>query len=311
MLPQTIKNSTTYYASIANNPELSLSLANAYKFFNKKKDECLKKHDTINAINHLRQLAIIQNELGDYLGCETNIVHALKLLNQLKETEITNESKVGLYNQIGRLNLILLKYETSLDYFKKGLKIAKHPRHINILQNNMALVYIKQLNFELAEKILAEIYEKSKTQVGAEQTTARALDNLGNVQAKLGRPVALDNLKKALKMRLEIKDNYGLYSSYSHLKEFYSDKKDVNKAVFYANQAYDVAKTVNSISYIEDALSNIISLSSDPNVLKYKQLKDSITNARQIADNKYALIKYDYLKKENEAKVDGTDYENH
>lgn len=296
------KDSLQYYASIVNKPASTLSLAKAYQFFNKQKDASIKSHDTMKAIGHLRQLAIIQHELGDYYGCETNIVFALKLLDGLKVSEVTNESKVGLYNQLGRVNMILLNYNNALNYYNKGLKLTKLPTYINIIQNNMALVYIEQLNFKRAEKLLTEVYENSLTQGDAEQT-ARALDNLGNVQSKLARPEALDNLKKALKMRLDIHDNYGVYSSYRHLKEYYKDHNDLVKASFYANKAYEAAKAVNSASYIEDALSNIISLSADPKILEYKRLKDSITHAKQIADNKYALIKYNYLKSENEAKA--------
>ena len=296
------KDSLQYYSLIANKPESNLSLANAYEFFNKQKDACIKRHDTVKAIDHLRQLAIIQNELGDYYGCETNIVLALKYLDKLKVTKFTNESKVGLYNQLGRVYLILLDHDNALKYFKEGLKIAKSQAHINIIKNNIALVYIKQLNYKLAEALLSEVYTNSLT-LGDSEQTARALDNLGYVQSKLSRPIAYENLKSALKMRLEIKDNYGLYSSYKYLSEYYKDKNDNAKASFYANKAYDMAKTVNSTSYIEDALSTIISLSSDSKILEYRKLKDSITSAKQIANNKYALIKYNYLKKENEAKA--------
>ncbi|MFD0835616.1 ATP-binding protein [Mariniflexile aquimaris] len=301
------KDSLYYYFSIAQKPDSALNLSKAYQFFNRKKDAFIKNHDTINAINHIRGLAIAQNELGDYYGCETTIVLGLKLLNGLKDSKFTNESKIALYNELGRIYMILLNYDDALSYFEKSLKITQNPIYINIIQNNMALVYIEQLDFIRAEKLLTEVYKNSLTQKDAEQT-ARALDNLGNVQSKLFRPVALDNLKKALNMRLAIKDNYGVYASYKNLKEYYKINNDLKKASFYANKAYQAAKNVNSASYIEDALSHIISLSSDPKVLEYKKVKDSITNAKQLADNKYALIKYNYLKSENEAKANELKY---
>ncbi len=301
------KDSLYYYFSIAQKPDSALNLSKAYQFFNRKKDTFIKNHDTVNAINHIRGLAIAQNELGDYYGCETTIVLGLKLLNGLKDSKFTNESKIALYNELGRIYMILLNYDDALSYFEKSLKITQNPIYINIIQNNMALVYIEQLDFIRAEKLLTEVYKNSLTQKDAEQT-ARALDNLGNVQSKLFRPVALDNLKKALNMRLAIKDNYGVYASYKNLKEYYKINNDLKKASFYANKAYQAAKNVNSASYIEDALSHIISLSSDPKVLEYKKVKDSITNAKQLADNKYALIKYNYLKSENEAKANELKY---
>lgn len=291
------KDSLQYYYSLANNPKTSLDLANAYVFFNKKKEESIKRNDTITTINHLRQLAIIQNELGDYYGCETTIVLALKYLDALKVNEFSTQSKVGLYNQLGRLYLELLDYEASLKYFNEGLKITKSKDNINIIKNNMALVYMKQLNFELAEKQLLEVYKNSVSIENPEQL-ARALDNLGYVQSKLSRPEAIEKLNKALKTRIEIQDKSGTYSSYKHLTQFYKDRNDIDKALYYANKALNIAKSINSASFIEDALSNIISLSVDPNVLEYQRLKDSLDNANQIVENKYALVKYNYLEQE-------------
>src|SRR5690606_192858 len=135
---------------------------------------------------------------------------------------------------------------------------------------------------------------------------ARALDNLGYVQHKLNREASLEKLNEALKMRVEIEDNDGIYSSYKNLSQYHKDKNDLDKASSYANKAYLAAKKLNSASYIEDALSNIISLSPDPKTLEYKKLKDSIESAKQIAENKYALIKFNYLKQEqiaNENKI--------
>lgn len=161
----------------------------------------------------------------------------------------------------------------------------------------MALVYMEQLNFELAEEQLLEVYNNSIS-LGNPEQSARVLDNLGFVQFKLNRPDALDKLNKALDIRIDIEDYPGMYSSYKNLFLFHQNKNDTESATFYANKAYNTAKSINSASFIEDALSNMISLSSDSKMFEYKKLKDSIAKAKQISENKYALIKYNYLEQE-------------
>ncbi|MDD7887110.1 ATP-binding protein [Flavivirga sp. 57AJ16] len=291
------KDSLRYYYNLANTPKTPSSLAEAYLFFNKQKEESLLLKDTLSTINHLRQIAIIQFKLGDYYGSETSVVSALGLLDLLKNNKPDNENKVGLYNQLGRINKELLDYDTALKYYNEALKFAHSKANINIIKNNKALIYIDQSHFALAEKELKTIYENSLP-LGDTIQIARALDNLGYVQFKLKRKNALDKLFKALEIRISIEDIPGTYSSYKYLSEYYRDQKDTIKALDYANKAYKVAKSIKSASYIEDALSNLVTLNNNSKVLEYKRIKDSISHAKQIADNKYAFIKFNYLKQE-------------
>ena len=77
-------DSLTYYYYIANNPKISAQHPKAYSFYNKLKQHNLEQGDTIQAINNLRQIAIIQNNWGDYYGSESNVVEALKLIDDVK-----------------------------------------------------------------------------------------------------------------------------------------------------------------------------------------------------------------------------------
>src|SRR5690606_36245066 len=298
-------DSLSYYYYLVDNPKTSSSLTKAYVFFNKQIDKSLEQKDTISSINYLRLKAIIQNKLGDYYGSETTAVRALDLVEHLPVNDFTQESKMGIFNQLGRINSELLNYETALEYYNKALSIAQKPITASIIRNNIGLIYLEQLNYEKAEKEFLSAYKNSLLSDDKKEK-ARALDNLGYVQHKLNREASLEKLNEALKMRVEIEDNDGIYSSYKNLSQYHKDKNDLDKASSYANKAYLAAKKLNSASYIEDALSNIISLSPDPKTLEYKKLKDSIESAKQIAENKYALIKFNYLKQEqiaNENKI--------
>lgn len=290
-------DSLEYYYNLANNTKTNSSLIDAYIFFNKKAVESLVSKDTLSAIYHLRQVSIIQNNIGDYYGSETNAVKALDLLENLNSTDFKTENKIGIYNQLGRIYTELLDLKMAMKYYNEALKITTDPSKINIIRNNIGLIYIQQSDYEKAEKEFLEIYQMSAPLSDIKQT-ARALNNLGFVQFKLNREDALDNLNQALQLRIDIEDVTGIYSSYKNLFLFYQNKKDIEAATFYADKAYQTAKSLNSASFIEDALSSIISVNLDPKVQEYKQIKDSLNNAKQIAENKYALIKYNYLEQE-------------
>ncbi|TGV02433.1 tetratricopeptide repeat-containing sensor histidine kinase [Flavivirga rizhaonensis] len=294
-------DSLSYYSHMANNPTTDSSLIKAYAFYERKKNESIESNDTGSTIRHLRQIAIIQNELGDYFGAEISVVEALKLLETIKDSKNVINNKIGLYNQLGRIYLALLDYEEAIRYFDEGLKIAKLKDYINIIQNNKALVYIRQHRYELAENEFLKVYKNSLLQDDKKQLS-RALDNLGFVQSKLNKPEGLEKLMSALKQRIAIKDNAGIYSSYKHLAEIYEDRGDLEKVTYYAHKGYEVAKTINSPSFIKDALSGLINLNQDNNIAEYVKILDSITLAKQVQENKYAKMKYDYTEKEKLAK---------
>lgn len=290
-------DSTAYYSILANNPKNSSSLVQSYLYFNKQYESNLTEGDTILAVNNLRQLAIIQFGLGDYFGSETNAVKALKLLENLKKNDFTTECKVGVYNQLGRVHYTLLNYNEAIKHFQEALKHASSQNQINIIRNNIGLIYIDQSDFEKAENEFQDIYTNSLALNDAKQT-ARALDNLGLTKLKLDKAESLNILKEALQIRLKIADQKGLYSSYKNLSTYYNEYDDNPTAQHYAQKAYNTAKNLNSSSFLEDALSHWMSLSPNPMILQYQKLKDSIDSSRQIAENKYALIKFNYAKQE-------------
>ncbi|WP_303318582.1 tetratricopeptide repeat protein [Flavivirga abyssicola] len=294
-------DSLNYFFHMANSPKTDSCLTKAYIYFEQEKKKSIASNNIMSAIYHLRQIAIIQNELGDYFGGEVSVVEALKLLESVKESEDVVNHKVGLYNQLGRIYMALLDYDEAIKYYDKGLKIAKLEKDINIIQNNKALVYIQLHKYELAENEFLKVYENSLLQDDKKQLS-RALDNLGFVQSKLNKSEGLEKLMMALEQRKAINDSPGIYASYKHLVEVYKDRKDLKKATNYAHKGYEMAKNINSPSFIKDALSRLIDLNQDSNIVEYVKIVDSMSLAKQRQENKYAKMKYDYTEKEKIAK---------
>lgn len=276
---QTI-DSLAYYYELTYHPKKSTDLALAYNFYKNKKEESLLIKDTLSAIHYLRSIAIIQNRLGFLHESEGSSVEALKLLENLKVNDATSEARIGIYNQLGLVNRSLLEYDKALEYYNKVLKIAQTTQQKNIVQNNKAFIYKEQHKFELAVIELKKVYESS-LEFNDTNQTSRALGNLGLAQSKLNLTEALPNIKKALDIRLKENDFSGIYSSYKHLVEYYKDRNNTQKALYYADLSYTLAQSFNSISYKLDALSIIMDLNKNAKVTEYKRLTDSFKTQKR------------------------------
>ncbi|WP_338357071.1 ATP-binding protein [Yeosuana marina] len=295
-------DSLSYYYQVANNPKGSSNLSDAFRFFNLKKKESLKSKDTLSIIYFLRQIAIIQYKLGDYHGSEVSVVEALKYLSNDKESPNNIENKVGLYNQLGRIYMELSDYETAIKYFNTALSFTNNESDINIINNNKALIYISQNKYEFAEKEFLKVYRNSVNKNDVKQTS-RAIDNLGFIESKLNRPKALEDMLFALELRKTNNDYEGMYASYKHLMEYYKDRNNFKSSKYYGQKLYDIAKSINSASFIQDALSRLVDIGDSTHFLEYKKITDSIFKARQVQENKYAKIKYDYTEKEHKLQI--------
>jgi len=293
------QDSLKYYYNLANYPKSPNDLQHALDFYLRQKKLNQNKKDTINLINHLRQIAIIQLNMGFYFESESTAIEALKAINNSKN--INDEPRLGLYNHLGRIYRILKDYDVALDFYQKAESISQTQNNLNIIQNNIAYVYQEQEKYELAEEKYQEIYQNS-LKIEDSIQLARSMANLAHIKGKLNRSNTLELMKKALDLRLKINDSYGIYSSYDYLYKYYRDKNDLEKAKDYANKALSMANEIGSTSYIENALSNLVELVNNPNIVRYKRLKDSLSNAKQIAENRYALYKYNYFESEKLAK---------
>ncbi len=291
------QDSVPYYAELLSNPADSDDIFLAYQFYNREKNKSLERGDTLQTIQHLRQVAISQTKLGLYHESEASAVEALKLLDRVKNDAVHTAARVGLYNQLGRIYKALFDYKTALTYYDKALALTTDKTHINILQNNRALIFYELKDYRKAEREFEKIYENSLEQDDQKQLN-RALDNLGFIQSKTGNSEALSNLKSSLEARIRDDDLEGMYSSYKNLSLYYLDRQDTRQARGYADKAYETARTLNSVSYIQDALALLMELTEDPLAARYKSISDSLRKAEITRENKYALIKYNYYEQE-------------
>ncbi|HFK5560521.1 ATP-binding protein [Elizabethkingia anophelis] len=265
---------------------------NAFENFNKAKEIYLKNNDSLGVGKCLMNMGIILTDQGDYFGAQETALEATKYLNENNKNyyDYINSN----YNNLGIATNRVDDYNKSIEFYQKALKFANDLLVKKIYRNNIANAYRKEKKYDLAIKIFQHIVNGSKTK---DKEYSRALSNYALTQW-LQNPNhnPVPELKEALNIRLKEKDLWGLNASYSHLADYYTQKKP-DSALIYATKMYDVAKTLKSPDDQIEALQKLIILEnpekSKQYFLTYQKLNDSLQTARSKAKNQFALIRYE------------------
>ncbi len=244
-------------------------------YYKKNAKTFLQRKDTLAAIQSLRWVAIEQLKMGYLYESESTAVDALEHLTKLPKNPTTNEAKLGLYNNLGRVYRILENSKDALYYYNKALGLSANSKDSLRIINNIANVYSDEKKYELALEKLKIAYKKAAAQKD-KATINRALDNLGFVKSKLNNPEGLQNMLSALEARKVDNDTIGIYSSYNHLTEYYRENNALKKANYYSEKGYQLSKKIKSVSFTKNALANFLKAQNNPLTLEYINLTDSI-----------------------------------
>jgi len=279
-----------YYNSIVH-PNDDVTISQGINFYTRKKENDTQLKDTLSIIQDLRLIAIGQFNLGNINDSEIAVVESLTLIDDYSKKDALIEGRKALYNQLGKIYGETKNYNKAIEVYNWSLNLSENKSDSITLINNKATIYIELGEYQKAAKQLELAQKKGANDTNSLQY-AMVLDNLGFVQSKLGKPDALINLKKAKSIR-EIQNNLeGAYSSNKHLALYYFDRNNKTQATEYAYKAYGIANTLNSITFLQDALSLFAIMNEDPKIVQFKQITDSIAKEKQLAENKNAFIKY-------------------
>jgi signal transduction histidine kinase len=264
----------------------------AFLYFNKAKDIFLQQKDSLGAGKCLLNMAIISTDKGDLFGGQELSLNALKFFNKsLKDQYVFIKSN---YNNLGITSNKLKDDENALRFYDSAILYSRDSLDTRILLNNKAKSYegMKKYGASLS------IYNKIINQTHKNQKEyARTLTNISTarwLQNPNYNPVT--GYLKALHIRQEEKDLFGLNSSYSRLADYYTTKAP-DSAMGYARRMYTIAKQINSPDDQLQALQKLIKLGS-PTETKayfkiYQKFMDSLETVRNAAKNQFALIKYE------------------
>lgn len=262
----------------------------AYVYFNSAQELALQQKDSVTASNCLIMMGMIATNYGDHFGAQDLTLKAFSLLNK-KDTAQYKSIESCLYS-LGDISSRLDQYDEAIDFFKQTLPYSKTNERTIFIKNALANAYREKKDYQRAIKIQQEILRHDIDKV----EYARILSNLSYTKW-LNNPgyLAQTDLLKALSIRLQNNDRWGLNASYAHLADYY-EKKQPDSAFLYANRMYQNANENKSPDDQLDALQKLVKLSpaiqTKDYFLRYLNLNDSIVTARNISKNQFAVIRY-------------------
>jgi len=249
--------------------------------------------DTSYMVYGRLQLATLENEAGDYSGCEENVTRALRLLDEKKPADAG--SLESAYDLLGESYLSRDDLQKALFYFGKGLRFSTTFERRLTHENNVAFAHIRLKEYQKAIKRLAGCLGHPATQKYP-RDRARLLKNIGYARFCANANQGEAEMKEALAIREQQRYASDLPSSYLDLAEFYVGK-DRSRSRNYAEQAYKVATTEKQADDRVEALRFLTRVTDGAAALHaYRTLTvldDSLRTLRRKARNEFAHIRYE------------------
>lgn len=273
----------------------SLSGDSAYYYYNLAKNAYLDIKDSSGVGRSLVNMAIIQQDNGDYYGSIESSVEGNKYLKNINDS-IIRLSLGSSYNNMGISSSYLYDFEKAVKFYNESLKYANRPDDIALYHNNLGDALMSLKKYKAAEQnfILA-------LNTNNEKNYARALNNLARAKHNLNpeyNPLPL--FYKALKLREKEGNPVEENSSYATLSNYFLDKDNKEKALEYAKKMLAVSRQKNSKEDQAQALQKIVNLDTKnylPYFREFQILNDSLQISRSKAKNQFAFIRYDVEQK--------------
>ena len=254
--------------------------------------------DSVKIGENLAQMAIIQSDLGDYSGSDYNAVQALKYLNKTNDIYLN-----AIYNCLAISSRKQKDFHEAIYWYDKAISITTNDLSKVTCQNNKANAYRDLKEYDKSITLLSEILNDSilKNNPKAE---ARIIDNLAYTKWSANKNAAvLPDMLKALSIRINENDLFGLIASYAHLSDYYKEKSPIT-ALVYATKMYKQATDQKSPQDQLEALEKLIEFDTSNKAKayynRYVKLNDSLNEAEQKALNKFVKVKYDTEKNREE-----------
>ena len=259
---------------------------------NKRSKEIYNKlGDSAKIGQNLAQMAIIQSDLGDFIGSDNTAIQALKYLD--KENL---EYRASVYNCIAISAKKRKEYKEAIYWYHKAIESSTISSNKAIRSSNLAVTYRHLKEYDTSIAIFKELIKDSLLNKDS-KATSRVLDNLAYTKwlANKNENVS-DALLAVLKTRQAENDLWGLNASYAHLADYYKNKNP-DRALEYAHKMYKQATLLNSAEDQLEAMQKLIELETSAKAKeyyhKYIKLSDSIIDAERNILNKFEKLRYD------------------
>jgi len=245
-----------------------------------------------------QNMALIQSDAGDNYGAQESLTLALKSLD---EHDPKNRGHLAEdYNQMGMTFANLDDNTQALTYYGLALHYTDSPQLKAYFLNNQGNAYKK---LKAYGKALSSYHAVLRIVDPKSTDYARTLTNVATTKwLQDPRYNAVPDLLRSLTIRLREKDIWGENSSYTHLADFYMDRRP-DSALWYARKMFDAASKLNSPDDKLAALRKLIVLvpsQSKTYFQHYQRLEDSLQSARSAEKSQFAVIRYNVEKAKTE-----------
>lgn len=278
----------------------ALKKDSAFIYFNKAKDKFLSQDKFSFVGSCLVNMAIIQNEYGDYYGSQETGLSAIKYLDEKEDSYELSSN----YNSLGIAFQNLKEYNKATKFYSLAAKFSQNTLDSLTHLNNKAVAFSYSKKYDSAFNIFNKILDYPNLKKHP-IIYSKVYDNKAYFKFLQNKNYNVEKeLLYALKVRDSIKDNWGLIASYSHLAEYF-ENKDPKKALNYAKNMLHYASINKSPDDRLSALKKII-ISESPEKAKiyfkkHQYLSDSLEISRNKSKSQFAFERYDSekLKREN------------
>ncbi len=297
---QSSVDSLKYYSDLAIKPQNATDLKKAFDYFDKSFQIAIEENYKDKAINLLYYKCSLLYKNGAYDDSKEVAVKAIKLMNGMKPTSYHLSTRKSFYNLLGLIYIEQRNYTKAFEMYNNALESSETSEDSAKIYNNLSLVYKSIDNNKKAKDEILKAY-KIIPRIKDTLTMALVIDNYGVLESEIDKEEGLKLLQRALKLRKTVNDKSTIYTSYSHLSEYYYKNDNLKKAKIYALRALEISDILKSSSYKNNALGLLMNLSDDKHAKSYKKLNDSLYKAEKEADNQFALMRYDYSEFERKA----------
>lgn len=282
----------------------------SFYYFNLAKNFYSEAKDSVGVARALVNMAILQEQKGDYYGGIETSLEAIRYLGK-RQDSISLRTSASNFNNMAICSSYLYEFDNCIKYYEKAIQYTTIEEDKYMYQNNLGTALITLGEYKKAIKHIELALPTTDS-----LKYAMVINNLARVKHYDDQSYnPLPELYRALEIRKRNNSSAGENSSYATLANFFllTDKK---KALFYAKEMLNTAKKNNSLEDQVQALQKIINL--EPNdYLSYfrdfQALNDSVQIGRSKAKNQFATIRYDVEKKNGEnqkLKADNSEKEN-
>ena len=247
------------------------------------------------------KMATAKFRARDYLGSEKSAIMALTYIRLANNKLLEYEAN----STLGLACVETKDYEKANEYFQKAYTIAKEENLENLGQyqskaislNNLGFLNLKSGNYKEALSYFNQANQDPNLSIEFPELYATILDNKAKAKLKLG---DFSNLPGEFLEPLKIRRNFNLspeiVNSNINLSEYYQVKGIADSAIYYAHQAYNLAKKTNILNLKLISVQQLSKVdTSNESKLSREQiyLTDSLLQAERNVSEKFARIEYE------------------